>query len=302
MDLAETQADSGTQAESGSLLKLDLPAYVHAVAGATSEPIWAATHDAIAALAKHEYAVLSRHSPGLTGYDWSGYLRLSSIRLAHMAFLLERRGIRSGRLLDYGSYFGNFALFARRLGFETWALDSYRDYEGVFEPSIRTMTQQGIHIVDFSEIGHEMAALPPDSFDIVLCMGVIEHIAHTPRPLLEAIRRVLRPGGVLIVETPNLAYAYTRRKLAEGRPIGPPIELQFETEIPFQGHHREYTLHEVLWMLRRIGYESVDSLMYNFSLYGMNELAGADLQIFRAMEGDASLRELIMTSSINAKT
>jgi len=51
--------------------------------------------------------------------------------------------------------------------------------------------------------------LPPAGADLILCSEVIEHLRE-PRLLLEEIRRLLAPGGVAIVTTPNLSN-YPRR-------------------------------------------------------------------------------------------
>lgn len=48
--------------------------------------------------------------------------------------------------------------------------------------------------------------LPNDSCEIVFCSHVFEHIPHTQLPIvLSEINRVLRPGGVFRLLTPNLA-------------------------------------------------------------------------------------------------
>jgi len=44
--------------------------------------------------------------------------------------------------------------------------------------------------------------LPAGSFDVVLCTEVIEHIAES-RAALAGMRRLLRPGGVLVLSTPQ---------------------------------------------------------------------------------------------------
>jgi SAM-dependent methyltransferase len=54
-----------------------------------------------------------------------------------------------------------------------------------------------------------------DSFDVVICGEVIEHVIYTDR-LLQEIGRVLRPSGTLILTTPNLAYAVNRVLLLFG--------------------------------------------------------------------------------------
>ncbi len=46
------------------------------------------------------------------------------------------------------------------------------------------------------------SALPTDSFDLILCTEVIEHVPDSRRALAE-INRVLKPGGTLILSTPQ---------------------------------------------------------------------------------------------------
>ena len=46
------------------------------------------------------------------------------------------------------------------------------------------------------------SSLEPGQFDVVLCSEVIEHTAD-PRAVLSGIRRILRPGGTLILSTPQ---------------------------------------------------------------------------------------------------
>ncbi|MDX2145685.1 MAG: methyltransferase domain-containing protein [Rhodospirillaceae bacterium] len=48
------------------------------------------------------------------------------------------------------------------------------------------------------------AGLPPVSFDLVTCFEMIEHVDHaTQQSTVASIARVLKPGGVLVMSTPN---------------------------------------------------------------------------------------------------
>jgi len=60
----------------------------------------------------------------------------------------------------------------------------------------------------------EQLPLPADTYDLVIMNQLIEHVA-SPLDLLQTIVRILRPGGHLFLETPNLdsldARAFRRR-------------------------------------------------------------------------------------------
>ena len=164
-------------------------------------------------------------------------------------------------------------------------------------PFAKAMTEAGVTIHDVADVGYDFAGLKAEEYDAVLFMSAIEHVPHTPRFALEAINRVLKPGGVLVLDTPNLGYAYNRRKFASGGTVFPPIEFQFETEAPFFGHHREYLPREVFWMLERVGHEILEKDMFNYSFYGMSELRGEHLALWRLMQDHPQMRELIFTIS-----
>jgi hypothetical protein len=50
-------------------------------------------------------------------------------------------------------------------------------------------------------------------------------------------------------------------------------------------------------MLQQIGHRDIHVELFNFSVYGLAELHGADAERFRRMEREPQLRELIMTRS-----
>jgi 2-polyprenyl-3-methyl-5-hydroxy-6-metoxy-1,4-benzoquinol methylase len=59
-------------------------------------------------------------------------------------------------------------------------------------------------------------SLPAGSFDVVLCGDVIEHL-RDPVAALARLRPLLRPGGRLVVSTPNVANWAVRLALLAGR-------------------------------------------------------------------------------------
>ena len=81
-----------------------------------------------------------------------------------------------------------------------------------------------------------LTALPyaDASFDRALCLDVLEHLpfADQPRALAE-LRRVLEPGGELLVSVPNLAHLQSRVQfLLRGRLIRTASELKHPGDRP----------------------------------------------------------------------
>jgi ubiquinone/menaquinone biosynthesis C-methylase UbiE len=65
-----------------------------------------------------------------------------------------------------------------------------------------------------------------DSCDAVTCVAVLEHL-FDPYFVVDELRRVLRPGGLLVVEVPNIAYLKYRLRIlcgtfpsTSGDPVG----------------------------------------------------------------------------------
>jgi SAM-dependent methyltransferase len=81
-----------------------------------------------------------------------------------------------------------------------------------------------------------LTALPyPDgSFDRVLCLDVLEHLAYEDQPrALAEIRRVLCPGGEALVSVPNLAHLQSRAHfLLTGRLVRTASEFKHPGDRP----------------------------------------------------------------------
>lgn len=62
-----------------------------------------------------------------------------------------------------------------------------------------------MHLTPVTLLNVERDALPyPDgSFDVVLCMDVVQYLGYHPTKMVYEARRVLRPGGLLLLTLPN---------------------------------------------------------------------------------------------------
>jgi 2-polyprenyl-3-methyl-5-hydroxy-6-metoxy-1,4-benzoquinol methylase len=262
---------------------------------------WSAVERTIAStcVAGADFTPLERRSPALKGYDWPTYLRCSVARMVRVLAALRGRGVTSGRVLDFGAYFGNFSLMLAAAGYEVDAIDAYGEYAPALDGARAAMQDAGVHVLDFAGVGFDLAPLA-GRYDAMLCMGVIEHVPHSPKPVFDAARSALTRGGWLLLDTPNLAYLYTRERLSRGESIFAPIALQYHTDRPFEGHHREFVAGEVEWMLNESGFAESAVVTFNYSMYGLPSLAGEDLRKHRQMERDAALREVIFAAARKA--
>lgn len=97
----------------------------------------------------------------------------------------------------------------------------------------------------------ESLPVPDECADAVLLLDVVEHLAHPELAIAEA-RRVLRPGGVVVVSVPHrcpqrgLDSLNLYRRLRRRRPSWPPLEPATESAT---GVHRHFSVHEMRQLL-----------------------------------------------------
>ena len=126
------------------------------------------------------------------------------------------------RVLDIAAAQGNFSLALAELGYDvTW-----NDLRAELEGYVRLKHESGqIHYTP----GNAFDLKFPAPFDGVLITEVIEHVAH-PDKFLANTARLVRPGGWIVMTTPNAAYFRNRLprfsdcsdpSIYEGRQFGP---------------------------------------------------------------------------------
>lgn len=107
----------------------------------------------------------------------------------------------SGTLLDIGCAAGTFLVGMRNHSENhggTWQL------QGVELTADVARIARERHGLDVFTGTLEEAAHPDNTFDAITLWDVLEHL-HDPAASLREIRRILKPGGVLIIRVPNLA-------------------------------------------------------------------------------------------------
>lgn len=90
-----------------------------------------------------------------------------------------------------------------------------------------------------------------ESFDVVLCCEILEHLLSDPVHALVEIRRALKPGGTLVLTTPNVARLDNVRKMISGENIYDP----YSGYGPYGRHNREYTPQDLFGLLSANGFQ-----------------------------------------------
>jgi 2-polyprenyl-3-methyl-5-hydroxy-6-metoxy-1,4-benzoquinol methylase len=211
---------------------------------------------------------IARHNPGwrsVSGFHI--YLRASERRYSAALTTYVRNGGRlapGSSVLDVGGFLGAFPLALARLGVRVTLSERYSYYEGAFDDIRNLLGREGVEVwdVDLTEPQSNDAAR---RFDLVTNMAMLEHLAHSPRQLMENLHACVSLDGRLVVEVPNIAYWPKRWNALFGQSVLPPLREVFNAAEPFIGHHREYTQYELTELLDWSDFELLDLTTFNYT-------------------------------------
>ena len=157
------------------------------------------------------------------------------------------------RVLDVGTSLGILPLTLQSLDISASACDHPR-----FATYGEWIEKEGVSYATFDLMDGELP-YTSGSFDVITFKQVIEHLPFSAKPTLKSFYRILRPGGLLLLSTPNIVRLSSVIRLLMRKSVHPPLEHFFESEFPFSGHFREYTLDEVKRMVTWCGFDVVQT-------------------------------------------
>jgi SAM-dependent methyltransferase len=176
-----------------------------------------------------------------------------------------------GRLLDVGCATGDFLLAARERGWQPVGVEL-----SAHAAAVARRRGLDVRVGTLAE-----ASFGPASFDAVTMLDVIEHLSD-PLAELREVHRVLRPGGVLCVETPNWDSVYRRLLGRRWAALQPRLHLLY---------FDRRTAREIL---RRAGFDPVVGRTEIVALFSPEGSArGFGLASIRSLLRDAMVRVLL---------
>jgi SAM-dependent methyltransferase len=101
---------------------------------------------------------------------------------------------------------------------------------------------------------------PDNTFDLVTATDLIEHFTVSSKPFFAEIRRVLKPGGLLVTGCPNVSNLQNRIKIMFGGSVHSALKVWHNTS-HYLGHIREFTPAEIEHILEDGGFEIVFKYM-----------------------------------------
>jgi len=184
------------------------------------------------------------------------YIKTHETRL-EKTLAITPPGTESDRILEMGAYLQITPALRSKLG--------YGEVRGCYygpagETSLRTVTSETgeTFACEIDLFNAELDTFPylNEHFKTVLCCELLEHLPTDPMHMMAEIHRILKPGGYLVLTTPNIASARSIAAVLQG--FHPQL---FSTYLrPKDGetdarHHREYTTSEIRQLLDNSGFE-----------------------------------------------
>jgi SAM-dependent methyltransferase len=141
--------------------------------------------------------------------------------------------LRPSRLLDVGCAMGHFMVEARNRGWDVSGVECSPYASEYGRNRWGLAVRQACNLSD--------AALSANQFDACVLIEVAEHLPH-PKATFSEVFRVLKPGGILYVTTPNFASFRSLLQREEWKPVIP------------SGHLYYFTADSLMKLLTGIGY------------------------------------------------
>jgi SAM-dependent methyltransferase len=190
--------------------------------------------------------------------DTKAYVQFHRRRFDLLIELLDRceRTSPLQRILDVGPFVQTEMIRQRFPG-------AIVDTLGIEDPRFRGRRQETHYEFNLNRIPDANGRPPIREYDVVVLAEVIEHLAVAPLAVLRYLGSAVRPGGWVVVQTPNACAIHKRLGMIVGRNPFSMITIE-DTEEHDLGHIREYTLRELRALGDAAGLKASESLTANY--------------------------------------
>ena len=163
------------------------------------------------------------------------------------------------RILEMGSYLQITPSLATRLGYGEVRGCYYGPAGKVDQRSVQSIGgEQFCCTLELFNAEKDRFPYADGYFSTVLCCELVEHLTEDPMHMMAEINRILRPGGHLVLTTPNIGSLRAIAAILEGYHPGffpAYIRPRVPGEEPEARHNREYTAREIALLFHYAGFE-----------------------------------------------
>jgi glycosyltransferase involved in cell wall biosynthesis/SAM-dependent methyltransferase len=187
------------------------------------------------------------------------YVQVHRTRLARTLQITPPGGPED-RILEMGAYLQITPALRSKLGYGTVRGCYYGPAGEVARRAVVSADgEQFACDVDLFNAEKDAFPYANEYFSTVLCCELIEHLFHDPMHLMSEVNRILKPGGHLVLTTPNLAALRGISAILQGYHPGffhayirPAADGETDAR-----HNREYTPREIHRLLENSGFSIV---------------------------------------------
>ncbi|MEO6102946.1 MAG: methyltransferase domain-containing protein [Pseudoxanthomonas sp.] len=228
------------------------------------------------------YAALSslQIDEGASG-ELADYLNADFLRFLYTLALVPDG---EGRGLEIGAnpYFMTALLRMRRPGYSFDLVNYFEGWSDQISQRVRWITGDRSYDepLTSANVNLEAGATPFEDqrFSVILFCEVLEHFTADPVRALRELRRLLKPDGVLVLTTPNVARYENVAALLDGRNLYDP----YSGYGPHGRHNREYNRHELHQLMRHCGFEPDFDFTSDVHAIGGGYLPASDVEALLA--------------------
>lgn len=170
-------------------------------------------------------------------------------------------GDASKSILEMGAYMQITAALKYKLGYGAVRGCYYGPLGRIDHKSITSDSGETFECeIDHFDAEKDVFPYGDASFDTVLCCELLEHLFSDPMHMMSEINRILKPGGHLVLTTPNVGSLRSIAAILLGyHPSFFPayIRPRKEDEEPEARHNREYVPMEIQHLLTNSGFETI---------------------------------------------
>jgi len=144
------------------------------------------------------------------------------------------------KVLDAGAGSGVLAAGLKAADYKAYASDLHQ--------GLSIFDQEGIPYQPW-HLEADSAPYDDNSFDAVILSQTIEHFTYSPLNPLVDLHRIIKPGGILIIDAPNIACFRNLSRLARGKSLHWDLKKHYLEQAPeivrgtpyYDRHNHEYS-------------------------------------------------------------